>query len=146
MNKSGHEYMLYEGQKRCSKCKEDKLLEEFHKNKYNKEGYHHYCKSCNSTEKKTKYLNSPEYRTKKKQSNLKASYNLIQDEYDKMLDSQNNKCAICRNNFESESTTFVDHDHLTGLVRGLLCPNCNTALGLFHDNINTLKSAILYLE
>lgn len=40
----------------------------------------------------------------------------------------------------------VDHDHKTRNVRGLLCHNCNRALGLLKDNINSLKSAISYLE
>jgi len=40
----------------------------------------------------------------------------------------------------------IDHDHLTGLIRGLLCPKCNQALGLFDDNIGNLQKAIEYLE
>jgi hypothetical protein len=40
----------------------------------------------------------------------------------------------------------VDHDHITGKVRGLLCNDCNLGIGHFKDNIEKLKLAIKYLE
>jgi hypothetical protein len=66
--------------------------------------------------------------------------------YDEMLVAQDNSCYICK---ESCSTGFrlaVDHDHNSGQIRGLLCKNCNTALGLFRHDIELLKRAISYLE
>jgi hypothetical protein len=59
-----------------------------------------------------------------------------------MKKSQENKCWIC----ESKTSLVVDHDHSTGKVRGLLCSLCNTSLGGFKDNIESLKKAIEYLE
>jgi len=44
------------------------------------------------------------------------------------------------------SKLVVDHDHKTGDIRGMLCHNCNRALGLFKDSVVNLKSAIEYLE
>jgi len=44
------------------------------------------------------------------------------------------------------ATWYVDHDHVTNKVRGLLCHHCNTALGKFKDDINIMKQAIKYLE
>jgi hypothetical protein len=61
-----------------------------------------------------------------------------------MLDSQNNKCAICAREFVR--TPHIDHNHTTEVVRGLLCYSCNGAIGQFHENVNTLKAAIKYLE
>ena len=68
-----------------------------------------------------------------------------------MLTRQNNLCAICKKegfkiNKNTALNLVVDHCHVTGVVRGLLCHNCNRALGLFKDNIESLNTAILYLE
>lgn len=46
----------------------------------------------------------------------------------------------------SSGLLVVDHDHNTGVVRGLLCHNCNRALGLLQDNPETLEVAIAYLK
>lgn len=63
------------------------------------------------------------------------------------MKKQNNVCAIC---FKSELTVrnknlAVDHCHKTGIIRGLLCSNCNRAIGLLKDNVVIIKSALKYL-
>lgn len=68
-----------------------------------------------------------------------------------MLKHQNNVCAICNRpetlqKFEHIQSLSVDHDHKTGIVRGLLCAKCNYAIGNLSDSVNLLKSAIHYLE
>ena len=85
-------------------------------------------------------------------SNLKKCYGITSIEYDILLVNQNNVCGICELP-ESEKDKFgniinlsVDHCHKTGVIRGLLCAKCNKALGLLNDDINLLKSAILYLK
>lgn len=75
--------------------------------------------------------------------NLKAIYGISQKEYQDMYDAQDGLCGICQNH---EKTLNVDHDHETGLIRGLLCGKCNKAIGLLDDSIETLYSAIDYLE
>ena len=67
------------------------------------------------------------------------------EQYEKMFQDQNNRCAICyceetRKNSKSDKPMrlCVDHDHEAGIVRGLLCHTCNTALGKFRDNIDIL--------
>ncbi len=69
----------------------------------------------------------------------------------KLFNKQNNVCAICEEvgfkmNEHVKSPLNVDHCHETGTVRGLLCHNCNRALGLFKDNIDVLQKAINYLK
>ena len=59
-----------------------------------------------------------------------------------MLDQQGGVCAIC--NMEHESY-HVDHDHVTGRIRGILCFKCNNALGLFQDDPDRLQAALGYL-
>lgn len=81
----------------------------------------------------------------------KKNYNISYPDVLTMLESQDNLCAICEEvGFEMRtdvrSTLNVDHCHSTGNVRGLLCHNCNRALGLFKDSVNRLKTAIEYLE
>lgn len=73
----------------------------------------------------------------------KYKYGITQEEFDALLVSQDGRCAICRVLLEK---AVVDHDHDTGRVRGLLCWNCNVALGHMRDDPDTLARAIAYLE
>lgn len=75
----------------------------------------------------------------------KHKYGLSAEEYYKMFEDQDNKCAICERSFD-EVQAFVDHDHKTGKVRGLLCTKCNTLLGMANDDPNLLRKAAKYLE
>lgn len=132
--------------KKCSKCGKKKFLNKFYKNKWSKNGYHHYCKECHSENSKLKYASDLEFRKKRKDYRLKYKYNLDSDNVNNIREGQNNKCCICNNPFHSERTIFIDHNHKNGNVRGLLCPKCNNILGNCNDDINILKSAITYLE
>ena len=78
----------------------------------------------------------------KKKSILKHKYGLTLEEYQDLLKSQENKCAICKR----EKLLCVDHNHETGNVRGLLCHLCNRAIGMLMENINILENAIKYIE
>lgn len=74
-------------------------------------------------------------------------YNITLADYDEMLEAQGGKCAICGRTPEEEGRRLsVDHDHKTGQVRGLLCRNCNAALGFFQDDFHLLRRAINYLD
>lgn len=86
-------------------------------------------------------------------SNLKKK-GLNMESYSDMEKSQNGVCAICKNPESKKRRLSVDHDHeccpgsgsCGKCIRGLLCSNCNTALGLVKDSVETLKSAIAYLQ
>ena len=75
---------------------------------------------------------------------LHAHPELSFEEYNLMLESQGNTCAICKQ--ESVTSLCVDHCHKSGDVRGILCSNCNAGLGMFKDDPNILKKAINYLN
>ena len=78
---------------------------------------------------------------------LKNKYGITLGEYDKILEDQNNRCAICgMTPEENDRRLCVDHNHETGETRALLCSNCNAMLGLAQDNISILSRAIEYLE
>ena len=72
------------------------------------------------------------------------SYGISEDEFDQMMINQESKCYICKGN-NGSIALCIDHDHLTGKVRGLLCNKCNRGLGLFSDDLVLLKRAMDYL-
>lgn len=66
-----------------------------------------------------------------------------------VLDAFGNKCHICKRESSADKLhgrLHVDHDHVTGKVRGLLCKSCNTGLGAFEDNLDLLFKAMGYIE
>jgi hypothetical protein len=75
---------------------------------------------------------------------LKAKFGMTHEDYDRMLESQGFVCAICKEPYEKKY--HIDHDHETGIVRGLLCDICNRGLGYFKDSSLRLSSAITYLS
>lgn len=77
---------------------------------------------------------------------LKHHYNITRQDFENLLKSQNYCCAICKRDTPTGSNWHIDHCHFTNKIRGLLCSKCNQGLGLFEDNINSLKEAIKYLE
>jgi len=78
---------------------------------------------------------------------LKKKYNITMEEYNKMFADQNGCCKICGDHYSSLAHGLVvDHCHITGNVRSLLCGRCNTAIGLFKEDVETIKNAIEYLR
>jgi hypothetical protein len=73
---------------------------------------------------------------------LKSLYGITLEQYDEMLAKQEGHCAACPQTPEKEhhKVLHVDHNHVTGAVRGLLCGRCNTALGLMRENPTGLTS------
>lgn len=81
----------------------------------------------------------------------KRVYRITLEEYLDLAEKQNFVCSICgKENFamgqNHSGCLVVDHNHETGKVRGLLCHNCNRALGLFKDNPSVLQKAFEYLK
>ncbi|MFD5910229.1 endonuclease VII domain-containing protein [Streptomyces massasporeus] len=70
-------------------------------------------------------------------------YGLAIEQYREMRDKQAGACAICG---AAAKTLHIDHCHVTGRVRGLLCPMCNTGLGQFQDDVQRMLVAIEYLQ
>lgn len=79
---------------------------------------------------------------KRKNPDLKRRYGLTIEERAALLEKQGGVCAICF----CDDPTDVDHCHSTGKVRGILCRQCNTALGLFKDDTARLAQAVVYLN
>ncbi len=84
-----------------------------------------------------------------RRSQLKTKYGMTPEDYDRMVAAQGGRCAICGEEPPGDihqRSLHIDHDHLTGQVRGLLCSACNTGLGKFRDSPRMLLAAIGYLE
>lgn len=78
---------------------------------------------------------------------LRYHYNLTIDDYNEMLISQSNSCAICKIEKDNLPVRLcVDHNHVSLKVRGLLCNNCNKSIGLFNDEPDRIMKAIKYIE
>lgn len=133
--------------KQCPKCRKRKWNFEFYVDKRSNK-LNSWCKECTNERTQKRYQDNPQ---QKRKHHLKSKYKLTLENYILMLKSQNGVCKICG---QSETTKYknrikqlcVDHKHLTGKIRGLLCDNCNRMLGYAKDNIETLKQAIKYLE
>jgi hypothetical protein len=73
-------------------------------------------------------------------------YGLTVADYDRMLAVQDGRCAICRSDTPlGRGRWHIDHDHVTGQFRGLLCNNCNRGIGYFGDDDATLSAAAEYI-
>ena len=81
-------------------------------------------------------------------SDLRKSYGIEPEEYDALLTQQDGVCAICGLPERAKGKNYlaVDHCHVTGRIRGLLCSNCNHGIGHLKDNRDLLLAAIKYLE
>ena len=78
---------------------------------------------------------------------LQKVYGINLDQWQQMFEDQGGCCALCdTHQMDMDRKLVVDHDHDTGVVRGLLCNMCNSALGTFGDNIEGLERAINYLR
>lgn len=80
---------------------------------------------------------------KTKNSSLRKNHGITLEEYNRMFCRQSGECAICQKKMK---IGCVDHDHASGLIRGLLCHPCNFALGLLKDSPVTARRAADYLE
>lgn len=76
---------------------------------------------------------------------LQKDYGITLEEYDRMLEGQDSRCAICRREPGPHRQFSVDHDHSTGRIRGILCHVCNTAIGLLGDSRCLALAAADYL-
>lgn len=79
-------------------------------------------------------------------SYLKREFGISKADYELILARQAGVCAICEKPESEGRSLAVDHDHATGVIRGLLCRKCNTAIGQLGDSADALRRALAYLE
>ena len=138
----------------CTTCKEPKSTDNFGRHKQYKDGLKRQCKKCLARiNKEYEDRNRETIRTRKRnymrgpkaQAAMRFRvYGLTQEGWDNLIERQRGKCAICRKPFAERP--FIDHDHETDKVRGILCRSCNTGLGLLGDTVERLSLALDYLN
>lgn len=120
----------------CPKCKNAD---------YSKAWYHR-------NKDRVKQYNTEESGYRAGRAKLFRQYGITMEEFDSMYVEQRGLCKICGNpetvlgSGGKVKTLAIDHDHETGQVRGLLCNNCNRAIGLLKDNADLLRTAADYLD
>lgn len=163
--------MYLETLKRCGKCEEWKSFCEFGKSSRSKDGLRNTCRGCRKKYNQTHRVEKAEYNKEYRQvhriklikqqkeyrqteegkiaccrRDLKKSFGITLEDFDKMAENQNGVCAICGNININGHRLCVDHNHETGKIRALLCDHCNHLLGCAKENVTVLQSAINYLH
>jgi len=157
--KCSHEHKLEKllsNNKNCSYCKKSfpRDLQNFYSKNTSKDLLTSRCKNCidnHSNKDIWTKQNSSKVALSNRKGHLQRTYGMTLEDYFLKLEEQKNLCAICK---QVETRTFkgklkplsVDHCHVTGKIRGLLCDDCNNAIGRFKDNKNIINNAIKYLE
>lgn len=117
----------------CRICKRRLSADDFHVNSFYSNGIDSKCSEC------------------ERNRHLMKMFGITRQQYDELLASQDGCCAICHTDNPSgidprRKMFCVDHDHETGKIRGLLCINCNRALGLLGDNEEVVARALRYMQ
>ena len=110
------------------------------------EQWKYYYDRKKAKEEKKQKLQSKSNRENAREERLKREYGITLEQHKHMFISQNGCCAICENKFTNRKHINVDHNHITGQVRQLLCTKCNGGIGYFNENPTTLQKAIEYIN
>jgi len=86
-----------------------------------------------------------EYKNAERWRKVKFRYGITESQFAKLVEAQGGECPICKRALGSGKSVHIDHDHLTGLVRGILCASCNSMLGKIERNTGMLRRAQSYL-
>ncbi len=139
--------------KNCRWCGLPKKMEDFHKNA-NKDGRFNTCKKCQYN-RLQEFRKDPAHKERFKEyrrnNTISQRYGITIEFYDNLIKSQENKCKICGSPPNKEGpiqnqSLHIDHCHITGKVRGLLCHLCNRGIGLFKESIDLMEKALEYLK
>ncbi len=134
--------VIVDGRRRCNRCGETKSVDEFPKRNNRRSGVQSQCKSCCAAQLR-EYNASPEGRSVRYMREYGVDVVWFKD----TLDRQGGCCACCGTPAPDDIFEMVlDHDHETGVARGILCRLCNVGIGSFRDDPDRLRAAAKYLR
>lgn len=136
----------------CSKCKRRLPLSSFARDTMTIDGLRRRCYDCVLSRRRERVAADPSLKeagaTYQRNHNLRK-YGIDIDIFDAILDSQDGKCRACRTSLvdlAGHNDIHTDHNHTTGMVRGVLCRACNVILGLAEDKPDQLQALVAYLN
>jgi hypothetical protein len=129
----------------CTGCNVEKTLEEFSLHPGGKFGRNPKCRQCKNEQARVHYENNVDAQRERDRSRNAwfPRYGITWDRYLELCKEQDGMCLICS---RVPKKLVVDHDHSSGVYRGLLCGNCNSGIGFLGENIENLTRAIKYIE
>ena len=133
-------------QKQCGGCRCVLPSKSFSRSVNTHDGLNFHCRACDAMQQRSRtaraQANDPDgYRARRAEIVRKHRYGVTAGEFDRMLEEQEFGCAIC----STPGQLVVDHDHGTGIVRGLLCRECNSGIGMLGDDPIKVAAALSYL-
>lgn len=132
--------VVEDGSKWCFLCEEVKAIADFPTSNSKPRPQ---CKSCISIIQREYREKNPE---RVRTAWLKFHYGLTLQEYSDMLEACNGRCEVCGDLPAHKGGLHIDHNHETGVVRGMLCFHCNSALGQVREDVERLRALIAYIE
>lgn len=129
----------------CTRCQVEKSVDDFYRNRQQRDGHSSWCAECEKAYQRdrSQIASIREARKPVSRRQRLKRYGLTPDAYEMLLLKQDSICAICMD--ERAETLAVDHNHITGENRGLLCGRCNKAIGLLEDDASYVYRAFRYL-
>lgn len=145
-HRDGHGYLY----RQCKECYNAEQQAKYHEDvetsrEYNRTKAFHRSQAARDYRKAYRAKHASEIARKKYEGRIRRVYGMSVEDYEALRDSQGGVCVVCGRD-PSPKRLYVDHDHATGLVRGLLCNNCNSAIGLLADNPAAMRAAAAYVE
>ena len=138
--------------KKCAACDLVKPVSEYYTVTGHPDRYRPYCKACHKAKRRANYEANGGVDAVYEQV-LQREYGITLADYNAQLRRQAHRCAVCRRPETTKSKRTgkprrlaVDHDHVTGRLRGLLCHRCNILVWALEDNHTTLHAIEAYIE
>ncbi|MCC3773511.1 endonuclease VII domain-containing protein [Streptomyces sp. UNOB3_S3] len=127
--------------KPCCDCGDLLPLARFPRHRSSNDGRASRCQVCTTA--RRKQTRDP---ARERDRRLRRAYGITSEDYRSMGATQGWRCPVCGEGPASGGRLVVDHDHVSGLPRGLLHSTCNAALGLLADDPAVLERAAAYLS